>query len=113
LRLLAKKDFNAALANFDRAIQLRPQMASAYHGRGTARMDSGDLDRAISDFTKALELSPESATSYFNRGLALVLQGKDTEAQKDFQRCLAIKPELKPDLDWRIARAKDLCLKKP
>jgi cytochrome c-type biogenesis protein CcmH/NrfG len=42
---LGKNEYEAAIAAFDQAVQLKPQMASALHGRGTARMKIGQFDR--------------------------------------------------------------------
>ncbi len=92
--------------DFDKAIQLKPGMAWAYQGRGTARMDVVDLDRAIADFSRVVELDPNLYAAYTNRGLALLLQGKDLEAQKDFEKVLSLAPSMKADLDHRIQLAK-------
>jgi len=97
-----------AIASFDRALELNPQLASAYHGRGNARMKRGEIVRAIADFTRALEINPDLSFVYMNRGLALMLQGKDADAQKDFERCVALDPVLKVELARRIEKVKQL-----
>lgn len=48
-----------------------------------------------------------------NRGLLFLLQGKDAEAQRDFDKCLILSPQLKPDLEKRIAFAKEIRGVKP
>ena len=47
LRKQAKGDFNAAIADFNRAIELNPKDAVAYSNRGNTKRDKGDLDGAI------------------------------------------------------------------
>ena len=45
-----------AIADYDRAIALKPDNASAYYTRGNAYYQKGDLERAIADFQKVVEL---------------------------------------------------------
>jgi tetratricopeptide (TPR) repeat protein len=45
-----KKRMRARDCVFDQAIQLKPEMASAWHGRGTSLMKLSQFDRAIADF---------------------------------------------------------------
>src|SRR2546428_299768 len=84
------------------SIQVNPDLAGTYQGRGTARMGKSDLERAIADFGHALELDPKLATAYANRGLAWLLLDKDGEAQKDFEQCLLLKPDFRAELEKRI-----------
>ena len=59
-RLLRKRDYDRAIADFDQAIKLDPNCAVAYHDRGLAYRDKGDNDRAIADFDQAIKLDPKS-----------------------------------------------------
>ena len=45
----AKGDYHQAVANFTKAIDLNPRDAQAYHSRGLAFLEIGDLGRAIVD----------------------------------------------------------------
>ena len=53
-----KVDFDSAIAEFTKAIQLDPKFARAYFARGLVYQDKGDTDRAIADFTRVIELDP-------------------------------------------------------
>jgi lipoprotein NlpI len=105
---MAKNECEAAIASFDQAIQLKPEMASAWHGRGTSRMKLSQFDRAIADFDHALELNSQLPNTHMNRGLALLMKYEDARAQKDFDACLEINPALKAELENRIELAKTL-----
>ena len=67
---LDQDDLDRAIAEFDKAIQLNPNLTGAYHNRGYAFGMKGDLDRAISDLDKAIQLDPNYALAYSNRWLA-------------------------------------------
>ena len=54
-----KGDYDRAIADYDRAIQLKPDYADAYVGRGVAYGEKGDYDRAIADFDRAIQLKPD------------------------------------------------------
>jgi tetratricopeptide (TPR) repeat protein len=53
-------DWDGAIAQFNRAIDLNPGFVEAYANRGAARNAKGDLDGALADFDKAIELKPDS-----------------------------------------------------
>ena len=48
-----------AIADFSKAIALRPTLAAAYYGRGRAYMLEENLRPARADFTQALRLDPK------------------------------------------------------
>ncbi len=68
LNKIKSGDFNAAISNFNKAIEKNPRDADAYINRGYAKHQSGDLYGAISDFNKAIEIDPRDAISYNNLG---------------------------------------------
>ena len=49
------------MADYDQAIQLNPKYARAYHNRGSAWGNKGDLDRAIADYNQAIRLDLKEA----------------------------------------------------
>jgi tetratricopeptide (TPR) repeat protein len=51
-------DFQAALADYDRAARLAPPFPELYYNRGTARADVGDIAGAYEDFRYVLEMEP-------------------------------------------------------
>ena len=65
-----KGDFDRAIEDFNKAIDLKPDYAKAYYNRGIAYGDKGDFDRAIEDFNKAIDLNPDYAKAYYSRGIA-------------------------------------------
>src|SRR5438876_487692 len=90
---LQKKDFNGAIADFNRALQLDPKLAKAYDDRGLAKQGKGDLDGAIADFNHALQLDPKDAKACDNRGVAKRHKGDFDGAIADFNRALQFDPK--------------------
>ena len=62
-----KGDFEAAIADHTKAIELDPNLHIAYSNRGVAYAEKGDLDNAIADYSKAIALDPNDAKAYRNR----------------------------------------------
>jgi len=51
-------DTDRAIADFDKAIALNPNVAVVYTIRGLAYENKGEVDRAIADLSKVLEIDP-------------------------------------------------------
>jgi tetratricopeptide (TPR) repeat protein len=70
-----KGDHDLAVADFDKAIELRPRDARFYYGRG-AFYSAGNaegkanLDRAMADYDRAIALNPQFVEAYISRGIA-------------------------------------------
>lgn len=62
------KDYNGALADYVKAIQLEPNNYDAYLGRGKVRRLLKDYNNSIKDYTKAIELNPNNYKGYAGRG---------------------------------------------
>jgi tetratricopeptide (TPR) repeat protein len=88
----ARGDLVAALADFDRALELSPDYPEAYNNRGAVRHALGDLAGAVADFDRALRLNPNYAEAYNNRGAARHELGDLAGAVADFDRALALTP---------------------
>jgi len=53
-----KGNYDRAIADFNKAIELDPGCAEAYHNRGVAYRRKGEHKRAIADLNKAMKLTP-------------------------------------------------------
>jgi len=56
----AKGDLDGAIADYTKAIELKPDSALAYYNRSDAKQAKGDLDGANADHTKATEIDSRS-----------------------------------------------------
>jgi arylsulfatase A-like enzyme/Flp pilus assembly protein TadD len=102
-----------AILNFEQALELDPDYASAHNGLGSAFAQAGNLDAAISSWEKAVELKPDYDFPLYNLGLAYLAQGNKTQALKYLTRYKELRyaslpPKEKGRLDSLIQR----CLEK-
>ncbi|MGA2468126.1 MAG: tetratricopeptide repeat protein, partial [Thermodesulfobacteriota bacterium] len=65
-----KGQYDQAISDFNKALEINSKYAYAYNNRGMAYRDKGQYDQAISDYNKALEINPKYAYAYNNRGIA-------------------------------------------
>ena len=79
-----RKDFDRAITDFSKLLELDPGRAQNYYFRGMAYRDKSELDRALSDLNRVIELQPKWDNYYNTRGRILISMGKYDEAQIDF-----------------------------
>lgn len=61
-------DLEGALADFDCAIGLNPDLTNALVHRALARKKRGDIDGALADFGAVIEIDPKNALACYDRG---------------------------------------------
>ncbi len=84
-----KKDLDAALADFNRAIQLDPKHVEGYDYRADVWTDKGELDRAIADHDMAIRIDPTYAAAYYTRGRVYETKGQIDRAVADYNAALS------------------------
>ena len=85
--------YDTAIADYDRAIRLKPDDAGAYNNRGNAKKMLKEYFAAIADYDMAIGLKPDYAFAYNNRGTA---KGKLKEyfaAISDYDMAIGLKPD--------------------
>lgn len=83
-------DTDAAVANFDKAIAVAPQLSIGYLNRGLVYDRKGDIDRAIADLDLAVRYAPNAARAYYVRSLLLRKNGDDDKASADEKRAIEL-----------------------
>ncbi len=93
LKALARRDFN-------RAIQLKPDMADAYNFVGIHAIADEEFEQAYEALDAAIELQPSHDYAYLNRGIALYYGGRPALAARDFEEFLSRQPDDPYRLLW-------------
>ena len=77
--VLAKRDWDGAVAKFSEAVRCDPKSVDAHLGLAHANWKKGILDLAIAETTRAIEIGPPTAKAYGSRGCFYLLLG-DTQS---------------------------------
>ncbi len=85
--------YDRAIEDLDRAIQLAPQRAYAYGARGWSWRAKHEYDKAIADFDTAIRLDSKDADPYNGRGLAWRSKGAYDRALADLDQAVRVDPE--------------------
>lgn len=83
--LLEKKQFDSAIADLSKSIELTPRNPPAYLARGIAMAYKGQFNRALEDMNRSIELNPKIAVAYNLRGM-IYSQTGNPRAIADFQK---------------------------
>jgi Flp pilus assembly protein TadD len=90
--LMKKGQYQAALPELKKAVELGPTEALAHNNLGVALAETGKIEEAIAHYRKALELSPEYPEAYNNLGEALAGRGAMGEGIALFRKALELDP---------------------
>ena len=93
------RNYEQALADFNRAIDLKPQYADALAGRGETYRFMDRYEEALADFNRAIDLDPEDPWVIVSRGETYRSMDRYEEALADFNRAI----DLDPEWAWAIA----------
>jgi tetratricopeptide (TPR) repeat protein len=91
-------EYERAIEDYDRAIDIDPDDALAYNDRGVAYFALGEYERAIEDYDRAIEIDPDFDLPYYGRGFAHKQLGNTEQAIADFERFLELSSR---DSPWR------------
>jgi len=92
--LYDQRNFDGALAEFNRALRWKPDLVSALSNVGQIWLDKGDVQRAQDEFEKGLRHNPNSAVLHNGVGLVLLKKRDRAGAIAAFQRAAHLEPAL-------------------
>lgn len=87
------KQTKEAIDDFNKAIELSPEIATAYNNRGNVLMDLGHPNEALKDFDRAITLSPNYGVAYNNQGNAYAALHQYNDAFHAFRKATALLPQ--------------------
>jgi tetratricopeptide (TPR) repeat protein len=88
-----KGEYELAIKDYTKVIELKRDYAEAYYNRGVAYVNKGEYELAIKDYTKAIELKPNNKEAYYNRGVCYGEKGEHELAIKDCTKAIELKPD--------------------
>lgn len=92
LALMRAHQPSAALAEFDRSLQLDPQNATGYLNRGVILEQAGRIGEAEQQYRLALKHKPDYAEAYYNLGRLQLQRGQTVDAQASLEMAVRINP---------------------
>jgi tetratricopeptide (TPR) repeat protein len=89
---LAMRRPDPAIADFSRAIDLKPDLVDAYRNRAEAHFQKREIERAADDYTRAMSLAPKDVSLVYSRGQLYYHAGDCRRALDDYTAAIALKP---------------------
>lgn len=90
--LMEKGQVDAAITQFQTALEICPNYAEAHYNLGNALFGKGQVDEALAHYQTAVALKPTFALAHYNLGIVLLQKGRADEAIAQFQMDLEIHP---------------------
>jgi tetratricopeptide (TPR) repeat protein len=87
-------DLDAALADCNLALKLRPNTAHFLDSRGLVRLRLGDFARAIADYDAVIKEQPDNAWALYARGLGKLRKGNAVEGEADIAAAKGLEPRI-------------------
>jgi len=92
---LSLSNYEKAIADFTKAIELEPNDTRVYTNRGLAYRMVKKLDRALEDFNKSENINPLWPDTFYGRSLTYYDLGNLRRALEDCDRAISLKPGFK------------------
>jgi tetratricopeptide (TPR) repeat protein len=91
IEYLLTQNFDAAIADLTRVIELSPRKNSAHFvNRGGAYLGKGDEARALADFDAAIAIFPGAASAYEGRGVVYERKGDREQAIFNYRTAISL-----------------------
>ena len=87
-----KHDYNAAVTDYEKVVELKPDLAAAHNNLGVALKKKGDADKAAASFKRAIELRPGYSEALTNLGWIYAEQKNWGGARAEFEQALKANP---------------------
>lgn len=93
-------DVRAAIANYDKAIELYPQYTDAWVRKGVTLFDDGRMEEARECLEKAVRIRPNEFKAVYNRGKLRLHMGDNEGALADLDKATSLKPQHAAAHEW-------------
>jgi tetratricopeptide (TPR) repeat protein len=86
------RNFKEAILDYDRALELDPQIAEGYVDRALARIELNDSQAALADLDRAIQFDPKLDRAYLARGGLKRRKGDVPGALQDYNKAIELNP---------------------
>jgi len=107
-----RKDYNTAIINFNKAIELNACCLEAFFHRGSIFTEQEKYAEAVDDYSKAIEIQPKNHVSYLNRGIANEHLKRFPESMADYNKALNLSSKEQIFINF-LRKGMCHCLNKP
>ena len=107
-KLLAARNYQAAIVAYDGAIALDPSTANDYFNRAWSLYQIKKLELALTDLDRAIQLKPDNADYYLGRGLVVATMGDRETALANYSRAIELNPKLAQAYHQRSSLRREL-----
>lgn len=87
-----KKDYQAAVADLSKAIELKPDSTELYGYRGQVYYDMGEYTNAFNDFDEVIRRGNLTSSAYYHRALASIDLKLRDAAVTDLKKAIQLSP---------------------
>jgi tetratricopeptide (TPR) repeat protein len=107
-----RKDYNTAIINFNKAIELNACCLEAFFNRGSIFSEQEKYAEAVEDYSKAIEIQPKNHVSYLNRGIANEHLKRFPESMADYNKAMNLSSKEQIFINF-LRKGMCHCLNKP
>lgn len=93
MALIDKQNYEEALLDFARALEITPKDSRPYLGRGAAYLKMNRMEEALKDLDEAVKISPGLSQVYFERGTAYHRVDDYARAIADYSESIKLDPK--------------------
>ncbi|MYA07295.1 MAG: tetratricopeptide repeat protein [Holophagales bacterium] len=98
----SRGDYEAAIAGYDRAIEVEPQNWQLYLLRGSARFKAGRIEASIEDFDQVVALDASQDPYLWQRGISYYYAGRFEDCRGQFERHRLVNPNDVENAVWHL-----------
>jgi Flp pilus assembly protein TadD len=102
--LMHEKRYSEAVADFQKAVQAKPDFAEAHNNLAYCLRQQGpaNFHEALAHYDKAIQLKPDLAEAYEYRGVLFVKMNRKNDAEKDLAKLQQLNPKLASKLEYAM-----------
>ncbi len=93
LAYVSTRNYEQAIIDYSRALELDSAFAEAYNNRSTAHLLMNNYGQAVVDCSRAIELASDFVAAYVNRAIAYTGLRDYTQALADYDLALSLSPK--------------------